>query len=368
MKFGLLITLAIMSFTYSACDDSSAVEEPIPQIEDKLPETTIKAKVVTEQVRYDTDDPAIWVNPLDPEKSLIIGTDKNAKGALYVFDLRGKIIKEKVVTGLQRPNNVDIEYNFRLNGELIDIAVVSERLTHQIRIFKLPDMEPVDNGGIPVFEGETGEGFRDLMGISMYRNPESGEVYAIAGRISGPTDGTYLWQYLLEDDGEGSIRATLVRKFGKYSDKKGIESIAVDDKLGYVYYSDEKIGVRKYYADPAKGNDELALFASEDFAEDQEGISIYETTDKKGYILVSDQQNNRFQIFTREGTAQNPHQHELVKIVNVDAVESDGSDVTNVQLSNDFKKGLFVAMSNDKTFRYYAWEDIAGKDLESAKR
>src|SRR5690349_1849047 len=31
------------------------------------------------------DDPAIWVNPKDPAKSAVIGTDK--KGGLYVYDL-----------------------------------------------------------------------------------------------------------------------------------------------------------------------------------------------------------------------------------------------------------------------------------------
>ena len=60
------------------------------------------------------------------------------------------------------------------------------------------------------------------------------------------------------------------------------EAIAVDDQLGYVYYSDEGKGVRKYYADPEKGNDELALFATTGFTEDHEGISIYQLTDSTG--------------------------------------------------------------------------------------
>ncbi|MFY7786627.1 MAG: phytase, partial [Thermoflexibacteraceae bacterium] len=78
------------------------------------------------------------------------------------------------------------------------------------------------------------------MGISLYKN-KAGKIYAIVGRKSGPTDGSYLWQYLLEDNGAGQVKATLVRKFGVYSGKKEIESIAVDDELGYVYYSDEGV-------------------------------------------------------------------------------------------------------------------------------
>src|SRR4051812_24499371 len=79
--------------------------------------TEVKPVIITEPVKYDTDDPAIWVNPADPAKSLVIGTDKNTDGALYVFDLNGKIIKNKVITGLKRPNNVDLAYGLILNGK-----------------------------------------------------------------------------------------------------------------------------------------------------------------------------------------------------------------------------------------------------------
>jgi 3-phytase len=71
-----------------------------------------------------------------------------------------------------------------------------------------------------------------------------------------------------------------------------------------------------------------------------------------------------FQIFSREGTKQNPFEHKLLKIANVQARESDGSDVVNVPLNDTFKHGLFVVMSTDKTFHYYRWEDIAGKELK----
>ncbi|MDQ1087304.1 phytase [Siphonobacter sp. SORGH_AS_1065] len=320
----------------------------------------VKPLYITEKLAHDSDDPAVWINPQDPAKSLIVGTDKDVEGGLYVFNLQGKI--QQKIGGLKRPNNVDIEYGLMLNGKATDIAVTTERMTHQLRIFSLPDLKPVDNGGIEVFEGETQPEYRDLMGISMYKN-KAGVIYAIVGRKTGPTTGGYLWQYRLDDDGRGQIKATLVRKFGAYSGLKEIESIVVDDKLGYVYYSDEGKGVRQYYADPEKGNEELALFATENFKVDHEGISIYELTDSTGYILVSDQGANRFQIFSREGTPDNPFEHKLVKIVDVRAMESDGSEMVSVPLNNDFKHGLFVVMSTDRTFHLYRWEDIAGKEL-----
>ncbi|WP_342088197.1 phytase [Dyadobacter sp. OTU695] len=339
---------------------------PIQSAKADTVSAVIQPVFITDTVAHDTDDPAIWINPANPAQSLIIGTDKDQDGGLYVFDLQGKLQRDKTVTGLKRPDNVDIEYGLSLGGKPSDIAVTTERFTHKLRIYSVPDMKPVDNGGIEVFVGETGENVRDLMGIALYKN-KSGKIYAIVGRKSGPVDGTYLWQYLLEDDGKGQVKASLVRKFGQYSGLKEIEAIAVDDQLGYVYYSDEGKGVRKYYADPEKGNDELALFATTGFTEDHEGISIYELTDSTGYILVSDQGANSFRIFPREGTSGKPNEHPLLRKVTVKASHSDGSDIVSIPLNAQFPRGLFVAMSDNKTFHLYRWEDIAGKYLKSIK-
>ncbi|UCE08833.1 MAG: phytase [bacterium] len=318
--------------------------------------------VITEPAKHDTDDPAIWLDTTNPSNSLIIGTDKNEDGALYVYNLDGKIIEEKTIRNLKRPNNVDVEYGLVLNGNPTDIAVATERYTNKIRVFSLPDMIAIDNGGIEVFEGEA---MRAPMGIALYKRPTDGAIFAIVGRKEGPTDGSYLWQYLLRDDGIGNVKGAKVREFGIWSGKKEIEAIAVDDESSYVYYSDEGVGVRKYYADPDAENadQELALFGTEGFAEDHEGISIYKVNDGTGYILVSDQQANAFRIFKREGEPGDPHNHRLVKVVHVSTSESDGSEVTNAVLNDTFPVGLFVAMSDNRTFHYYSWADIAGDEL-----
>lgn len=322
----------------------------------------IKPLFITDPVKHDTDDPAIWINPDNPAQSLVLGTDKDEDGALYVYNLQGKVIEDKVVRDLKRPNNVDVAYGLSLGGQQVDIAVVTERFTHKLRIYSLPDMKAIDNGGLEMFEGETGAGERDLMGIALYTN-EAGEIYAVVGRKMGPTDGTYLWQYLLEDVGNGTVKATVARKFGQFSGKKEIEAIAVDNELGYIYYSDEQYGVRKYHADPAKGNEELALFATEGYKEDNEGISFYKTSDTTGYILVSDQSANHFKVYKREGEG-SPHNHEQIVSVPVSTNNSDGSETVAIPLNDDFQHGLFVAMSDNKTFHYYRWEDIAGSTLE----
>ncbi|MDP3073461.1 MAG: phytase [Opitutaceae bacterium] len=319
----------------------------------------IRPRVVTEPTRHDTDDPAIWINAADPAKSLVIGTDKDTDGALYVFDLEGKIVQR--VGDLKRPNNVDLAYGFMLGGKPTDIVVTTEREMKRLRVFSVPDMTGVDKGDLVVFGGDI---TRAPMGIALYKRPRDGAVFAIVGGKSGPAQG-YLAQYRLADDGAGRVAMTLVREFGAYSGKKEIEAIAVDAELGCVYYSDETFGVRKYAADPdaPDAGRELAVFGTSGYVSDHEGISIYKRPDGTGYLLVSDQQANRFRIYRREGEPGRPHEHVLIKTVPVSAIESDGSEVTAMALGPKFPHGLFVAMSTDRTFHYYAWEDIAGTDL-----
>jgi 3-phytase len=320
----------------------------------------LKPRVVTEPTKWDTDDPAFWI-PADRSRTLIVGTDKNSDGALYVYDLAGKIVQR--VGNLKRPNNVDIAYGLLLGGKPVDIAVTTEREMNRLRVFSLPDMRCLDRGDLVVFGGDKE---RAPMGIALYKRPRDGALFAIVGGKSGPAEG-YLGQYRLEDDGTGHVKMSLVRQFGAYSGKKEIEAIAVDAELGYVYYSDETHGVHKYRADPdaPDANKELALFATTGFASDHEGISIYKFNDGTGYVLVSDQQNNAFRIFPREGTPGKPHNHPLIKSVDVSAIESDGSEVTSVALPG-YPHGLFVAMSNGKVYHYYSWDDIAGSDLRKA--
>lgn len=346
MKYSYLCSLASVLLLLGCKDKLAAVSDD-----------AIKPLVTTEQTAYDTDDPAIWINKTDYTKSLIIGTDKENGGGIYAFDLDGKIINK--FTDMARPNNVDITYDFPYKGGLIDIAVVTERNANAIRIFKLPELTPIDNGGLKVFEGETLEDYNQPMGIALYEKQAADKkiFYAIVGRKSGPSE-DYLWQYELNADTQGDITIQVVRKFGSYSGKKEIEAIAVDKELGYVYYSDETVGVRKYYADPDKGKEQLALFAQKDAKRDHEGIAIYKKDSTTGYIIVSDQQDNSLLIYPREGDTTNPHQHTLLAKLPISAIECDGLETTSVSLNNQFEKGMLVMMSNGKVFQYYDWKVI----------
>lgn len=318
---------------------------------------TLRPTVVTQTVLNDSDDPALWIDERDPSKSLIVGTDKgDSTGGLWVFRLDGTIDSARTRRPLKRPNNVDILQGATFGNETLDIAVTTERGAMAIRVFRMPDMTPIDGGGIKVFDGDTSRG---PMGVALWRRPTDGAVFAIVGGKSGPADG-YLWQYRLTLTSNGVIRAEKVRAFGAYSGKKEIEAIAVDRTLGFVYYSDETIGIRKYHADPNAKDAaaELALFGTSGFVSDHEGIGVYPTSDSTGYLLVSDQQGQRLKIFPREGALGAPHTHNVIATIPVAAQETDGLEVTARALSPAFPEGLLVMMSTDRTFHLYDWREV----------
>jgi 3-phytase len=331
------IVYSVLVFLLFSCEGKS-----------KLPQ--IKPDIITVKTLNDTDDPAIWVHPTDPSKSIVFGTDKETNGAIYAFDLEGNILEDKTIRNIKRPNNVDVGYGFRMNDTLTtDIMVFTEREKQQIRLFSVPEMIPLDNGGFSVFEDAENIESKLPMGIALYKSPKEGLFYAIVSRKNGPKKG-YLYQYILTLKG-GRIQTKLVRKFGDFSGKKEIEAIAVDAEMGFIYYSDEGHGIRKYYAEPSKGNEEISCFGRDYFLEDMEGIAIAKLKNQSGYLIVSDQQRGQFNLFDRKTNA-------FIKAVNLTTTATDGCEVVTVPLNKKFKSGLFVAMNEEKNFYFYDFDRL----------
>lgn len=361
-----LFALLISSLTAASADTPT------------VPMRTIHPVLATEPVSKDPDDPAIWVNPRDPAQSLVIGTNKikaSDGGALYVFGLDGKT--RQIVKNLDRPNNVDVEYGLRLGGKRYDIAVCTERLQHGLRVFAiaadgtLSDLAPK---GLPVFAGETGDA-SEPMGIALYKRPQDGEIFAIVGRKSGPAKG-YLHVYQLRGNAQGKLEAVKVGAFGAYSGKKEIEAICVDDALGYVYYADETVCIRKYPADPASPffGQELGTFGSEGRVADHEGLALYARPDGTGYLVSTDQVSlasggTRYYVYKREGEPGARHdQTKPLLILNGGADETDGIEITATPLGKRFPNGLFAAMnSGPKNFLLFDAKTIVPEPNKPAK-
>lgn len=365
--FRLVVALLCLAAacTRPAVDESGPPQVPTPNVATPVVETA--------PVSADADDPAVWTHPSDPAQSLIVGTDKVAgSGGLYVFDLNGRV--RQVVGPLDRPNNVDIEYGLALGGASADIVVTTERKQHRLRVYRVgagntPLEEVSVPGGLRVLEGAEGEA-SEPMGIALYRRPGDGAVFAIVSPKTGETT-NYLWQYRLEDDGQGRVAARFVRRFGAFSrvgaepgEVGEIEAVVVDDALGYVYYADERFGIRKYHADPDHPDAarELAIFGRHGYQGDREGLAVYAQADGTGFIVSVDQVpgSSRLRFYRREGTDGDPHDHrEIVHEVVTASDSTDGLEVVSSPLPG-FPLGLAVLMhSAGRNFHVYRWEDLA---------
>ncbi len=297
----------------------------------------------TQPVGNDADDPAIWLHPADPGRSLILGTNKAAApdGALVVFNLRGEAVQR--VPGLDRPNNVD------LRGS---VAALTERYRRQVVVFRVGETGVSRLGEFPVFEGQEGNAGAP-MGIALYQRPRDRALFAIVGRKTGPATG-YLWQYRLDIRGD-RLRATKVREFGNFSGTGEIEAIAVDDELGVVYYADEDCCIRKWRADPGhpQAGEEIGIFGREGFRGNREGIAIYREAAGQGYVVCTDQIPNgsEYRVYRRAGDQSAP-----VAVLRGGADSTDGIEVTSAALGERFPRGALVAMhSAGRNFLVFPW-------------
>ena len=345
-KSQLILLLGMTAWSFTAA--AQTIPSTIP----------VNAKVSTGAVKGDADDPAIWIHPTTPAKSVIIGTDKDTGGGLYVWDMAGKQIQ---YVPLGRPNNVDVRYGMKVGGQAIDIAVTNSRSApKQIKVFKI---NPTDGTltDLTTASGILTPELDDPYGLCLYQRQSDGAMFVIESTQSGAKSN--LHQYRLEDDGNGKVKGTYVRTFGNNMIRKYVEGLVADDELGYVYASDETYAIRKFYADPAHGNDDqiIAFGFGDGISGDREGLAIYSCPNGKGYLLASNQSGTDVKVYRREGDDGDPHKHTLLTTIKTNGSSStDGLDVTNRPTSAQFPKGFLITHNAPgKQFKLYAWEEIA---------
>ncbi|MDJ0598006.1 MAG: phytase [Crocosphaera sp.] len=300
----------------------------------------------------DSDDPAIYVHPENVEQSLVIATLKN--GGLAVYDLDGQEI-QKIAPDNIRYNNVDLVYGFNLDGEIIDLAVVSDRRNDTLVVFKIdPTTQQLTDITSPniletIFGVDDGEA--TAYGLATYTSPVTGNVYTFVSQA----DGNQIAQLELTSDGQGNVTAEIIRTLsvpipdGGEVDDAQVEGMVVDRELGYLYVGQEEFGIWKFYAEPDSSNTGTIVDTVKEINPDSnlttdvEGLTIYYGEDGKGYLLASSQGDSSFAVYDRQGSNTYLDSFVIGENNGVDGVEeSDGADIINVALGDKFPKGLLV--------------------------
>ncbi|KRB52891.1 MAG: phytase [Pseudomonadota bacterium] len=318
----------------------------------------VKPSVETQPVANDgdaADDPAIWVNPIDPAASLIIGTNK--KLGLDVYDLDGRII-QTLPDG--KMNNVDLRDGFRLGGKPVTLVTASDRTHKAIAIYVL---DPASRSLRNVADGVQATGLGDPYGLCMHRSA-NGKTYVLIN----DTDGRMRQWELIARPG-GKVTSKLVRDL-KFDTQA--EGCVADDELGALYVAEEDIGLWRLGADPRTGAAKTMIAAvagNPALKDDLEGVGLYAKSGGRGYIVVSSQGNNTYALFRRDGN--NAYVGSFAVSANaakgIDGVsETDGLDVTAKAVGPAFRHGLMVAQDGRnvapperQNFKLVSWEAIA---------
>jgi 3-phytase len=327
-------------------DTSSSPRSAAPPRPGELLRLTAAAE--TEPVPHGgdaADDPAIWVNPADPARSTVIGTDKD--GGLAVYDLSGREL-QYIAGG--RLNNVDVRDGFPLSGRRVALAAASDRDDDTIAVYRVdPRTRRLVNAvARPIHAGIS------VYGLCMYRSRRTATIYVFADSKKGEVE-----QWELISQGPG-VAAQRVRTF----DVGGtVEGCVADDRLGHLYLSEEDVGIWRYRAEPDAGTERAAVDSTGKeghLTADVEGLAIAYGPGRMGFLIASSQGSDSFTVYRRAGNAY-VGTFTVGDGAQVDGVEgTDGIDVTTTGLGSGFPHGLFVAQdgSNDvgnQNFKLVRW-------------
>lgn len=316
----------------------------------------VAARAETEASSGDPDDMAIWRDPSDPARSLIVTTDKS--GGMVLYELDGTQ-RQDLRDGVM--NNVDLRADVELGGQWGTAALIatSNRTVDSIDLYTIDPTTRllVRLGGVPSDIGEP-------YGLCNYRSPVDGRVYVIVNNKQGAVA-----QYEVQLDQPGAPTLALVRSLMFDSQ---LEGCVADDELGRLYVGEELLGVWRVDAEPdADAEPTLIHDVSASYlSADVEGMTIYHAANEEGYLIVSSQGNNTYAMFERGGD--NAYVTSFrITVGKVDAaVETDGIDVTNAPLGPLWPHGLFIVQDDhnegySRNFKLVDWADlVAAADVE----
>jgi 3-phytase len=299
------------------------------------------------------DDPAVWVDPQDPTRSVMIGSNKGEPGGLQVFDLEGE---EQQFLRTGRLNNVDLRDGFPFSDGEGTLVAATDRDRGTVVLFRLHhDTRQLERlGAAPT-------GLPAVYGFCLYRSAALDRFYAFVTSEDGPVG-----QYEVRPG--DPIELHPVRRWTFSSEGEGCVG---DDEHAALYLTQESVGLWKVAADPeADGRFELLASTADEsspLVPDVEGVALYDAGEGAGYLVVSSQGDSTFAIYDRLP----PHRYLASFAVgpgdDVDgAEETDGLDVTPVAVDERFPAGLLVVhdQHNDaattSNFKYVSWADVQG--------
>ena len=304
-----------------------------------LPPVQVTASGETQPVgtnRADAaDDPAVWIDPANPNRALIVATDK--KAGLHVYDLAGKdlaFIKGGLV------NNVDMA------GDIIVASDRNDSMTAHLAVFRLDGTKP----SIAAL-GRAAAGAGEAYGLCLKKSApgepitaalivKDGSVRVGTLAIDGTPSFTVQWEHKIATQSEGCVFDG--------------DTLYVGEEVGGIWELKQN--------GTAATARMVAPVDNQRLVADVEGLA---TIDHKGqrYLIASSQGDNAYAVFVLPSM-------EYVGRFAVAAgafgatSETDGIEAVAGNFGPAFPDGIFLAQDGDnapkaQNFKLVRWDQIA---------
>ncbi|MDP3739751.1 MAG: phytase [Hyphomonadaceae bacterium] len=326
MKTHIAIAAALV---VGACASDTIVASPVPALRETAPMSGAGDRA---------DDPAVWVNPNDPARSLILATNKDE--GVYVYTLDG-VELQKMPAGLS--NNVDVRGN---------LAVASNDGVNALSWFRID----------PATLNVTHAGDTKLERIEPYG--------VCAGLVGGQYQAAVTFKdgnidfWAVTDTGAGPVTIAPVHTVKLATQ---LEGCVFDDEQKLLFVGEENHGL--WAVDLTTGATTLIdkVGSGSGLVADVEGVSLWRGTDGEGFIVASAQSKDRYVLYDRKA----PHAAKGVISVapspdgSIDGVShTDGLDVNSAALPG-FPKGVLVVQDDanptsevDQNFKIVDWREV----------
>lgn len=295
------------------------------------------------------DDPAIWVDPNDRGRGVIIGTDKQA--GLYVYDLAGKQL-QYLAGG--KPNNVDLREGFPTPAGPRVLVAASDRgrpgAAAALFLLDPATLKLALWAAVPIDLAEP-------YGLCLARR---GEMFLM---IVNGTDGQ-VRQLAVAAGANGKPVLTEERRFAVATQPEGC---VADDGRGRLYLGEEGRGIWQFDlgAAPAPGK-LIAEAPSAMLQPDVEGLALLDDG-AATWLIASSQGDSAFGVWRVDGeAAQYRGRFSVIEANGIDAVTgTDGVAALGGRVAA-FPEGL-VVMQDDvdsgprgarQNFKLVDWREV----------
>ncbi|MBU1376538.1 MAG: phytase [Alphaproteobacteria bacterium] len=352
------VTLFIATLLVGGCTKTGAAKTDLEEMSDSRGMTVgvgkpVPAAAETPSVgtgdKDAADDPEIWVDPKNPARGVIIGTDK--KAGLYVYDLAGKQL-QYLPGGM--PNNVDLRGGFKTAaGERVLVAASDRGRPGAGAALFLLDPATLKL----TLWGEVPVDLAEPYGLCLARR---GAAFLV---IVNGTDGQ-VRQHTVSAGADGKPVFKEERRFSVPTQPEGC---VADDVAGRLYLGEEGAGIWRFDlgSGPAKGQI-IAAAPSEMLKPDVEGLTLL----REGaitWLIASSQGDSAFAVWRVDGPApQYRGRFSVVANGGVDGVTgTDGVAAIGGQVGA-FPQGL-VVMQDDvdegaagarQNFKLVDWREV----------